>query len=78
MRGETRMSQKNIKEDETSMHDAEAARKALMEQARQQGVMPVTDLALLRGDFWPENESIDDLISTVHAWRNEPETRRTD
>lgn len=72
------MSQKNVKEDKTSMSNIRAARAALIELARQQDVRPVTDLTLLRGDFWPDNESVDDLINTVRAWRNEPETQRTD
>ena len=72
------MSQKNIKEDETSANSAEAARAALLEVARQQGIRPVTDLTQLRGDFWPDSESIDDLIHTVRSWRDEPEARMTD
>jgi hypothetical protein len=72
------MSQKNFKEDAASANSAEASRAALMELARQQGIRPVTDLNLLRGDFWPESESIDDLIRTVRAWRDEAEARRTD
>lgn len=72
------MSQKNLKEDEASVNRVEAARAALLELARQQGVRPVTDLTLLRGDFWPKSESIDDLIQTVRAWRDESEARRAD
>jgi hypothetical protein len=72
------MSRKNVEEDETSASRADSARAALRELAKQQSIKPVTELSLLRGNFWPENESIDDLIKTVRAWRNEPETRRTD
>ena len=72
------MSQKNLKEDEASVNSVEAARATLLELARQQGIRPVTDVALLRGDFWPKSESIDDLIHTVRAWRDESEARRTD
>lgn len=71
------MSQKNLKEDKASASDAESAREFVIELARKQGIGPVTDLAQLRGNFWPEHENIDDLINTVQAWRNEPETRRT-
>jgi hypothetical protein len=72
------MSRKNLEEDETSTSRADAALAALRELARQQGIKPVTELSLLRGDFWPENESVDELIETVRAWRHEPETRRTE
>lgn len=71
------MSQKNLKEDESSTDGAEAAREAALELAKKQGISPVTDLTQLRGNFWPENENIDDLINAVHAWRSEPEIRRT-
>jgi hypothetical protein len=39
--------------------------------AREQGVGPVTDLRRLRGDFWPEDENIDDFIAAVREWRRE-------
>ena len=41
------------------------------ELAHQQGVEPVQSLADLRGDFWPEDESVDDFIKTVREWRDE-------
>jgi hypothetical protein len=71
------MSQKNLKEDEASARGTAAARQTVIELARKQGIVPVTDLGQLRGNFWPENENIDDLINAVHAWRNEPDMRRT-
>jgi hypothetical protein len=39
--------------------------------AEEQGVKPVTDVAELLGNFWPEDESADDVIQTVRAWRDE-------
>lgn len=41
------------------------------ELAAEQGVEPVTDPAQLVADFWPEDESIDDFIATIRAWRRE-------
>ena len=35
----------------------------------QQGKGPVTNLAALHGDFWPEEESIDDFLVALHEWR---------
>jgi hypothetical protein len=29
----------------------------------------MTDVSLLRGDFWPEDESIEDFIAALHEWR---------
>jgi hypothetical protein len=41
------------------------------ELAAQQGVRPVERFEDLLGDFWPEDESIDDFIATVRRWRRE-------
>jgi len=39
--------------------------------AREQGVGLVTDLKKLAGGFWPEDESTDDLLRSLRAWRDE-------
>ncbi len=39
--------------------------------AMEQGVKPAGDFESLLGDFWPEDESADDLISAVRQWRRE-------
>jgi len=41
------------------------------ELAAAQGVQPVEQLAEVWGDFWPEEESVDDFINTVRQWRRE-------
>lgn len=41
--------------------------------AAEQGVMPVTEFDVLLGDFWPEEESVDEFIAAVHEWRREGE-----
>jgi hypothetical protein len=28
-----------------------------------------TDASVLHGDFWPEEESIEDFLAALHAWR---------
>ena len=38
----------------------------LSELARQQGVRPVSDPDDLTGDFWPDDEAVDDFIAAVH------------
>ena len=35
----------------------------------QQGKGPITDLSVLHGDFWPEEESIEDFLAALHEWR---------
>ena len=35
----------------------------------EQGTGPITDVALLNGDFWPEEESIEEFLETLRGWR---------
>ena len=35
----------------------------------EQGTGPIADVRLLRGDFWPEEESIEDFLATLHEGR---------
>lgn len=62
--------------------EAEEARplfeeKSEIEQlAAEQGVSAVTDFNALLGDFWPEDESADDFIAQVRAWRREDASKR--
>jgi hypothetical protein len=41
----------------------------------EQGTGPITDVSVLHGDFWPEEESIEVFLETLHEWRGH---RRTD
>lgn len=43
----------------------------IVELAEQQGVVPSRELREFEAAFWPDNESIDDLIDTVACWRSE-------
>lgn len=40
-------------------------------QQPEQGAQPVQKLEELYGDFWPEDESVDDFIDAVQQWRRE-------
>jgi hypothetical protein len=44
--------------------------------AAQQGVSPMDDPETLSGDFWPEDESVDEFIAAVREWRREAQTER--
>src|SRR2546426_5869051 len=37
---------------------------------------PITDVQLLHGDFWPEQESIEDFLAALHEWRGHKKTDR--
>ena len=38
---------------------------------RAQGARPVERFEDLLGDFWPENESVDDFLEARHRWQQE-------
>lgn len=40
----------------------------------EQGTGPITNVSLLRGDFWPEEESIEDFLAILHEWRGHVRT----
>ena len=42
---------------------------SLDEIIAQQGKGPIIDISVLRGDFWPEEESIEDFLTALHDWR---------
>jgi predicted transcriptional regulator len=52
---------------------SDVVRKALESYVAQTGetLTPVEDLDDLQADFWPEEEDVDELISTVRRWRQE-------
>ena len=37
--------------------------------AAEQGTGPIEDVGLLRGDFWPEEDFIDELQAAIDRWR---------
>lgn len=37
--------------------------------AESQKVKPITDLEELGGDFWPEEENLDEFLTTIRTWR---------
>ena len=38
-----------------------------------QGTIPTSDPRELFGDFWPEDENIDDFLAALREWRGHPE-----
>ena len=35
----------------------------------EQGTGPITDVSVLHGDFWPEEESVEEFVATIRDWR---------
>jgi hypothetical protein len=58
---------------ESSINPAHAR---LWERARQQGVKPIKSIKDLRGDLWPEDESVDEFLDWVRAIRRSDNPRR--
>jgi hypothetical protein len=44
---------------------------SLEEIIASQGVLPITNIEDLAGNFWPENESADDFITYIYQQRRE-------
>ena len=40
----------------------------------EQGTGPIADVSVLHGDFWPEEESNEDFLDTLHEWRGHKRT----
>ena len=40
----------------------------------EQGTGPITDVSVLHGDFWPEDESIEEFLGVLHEWRGHKRT----
>ena len=40
----------------------------------EQGTGPITDVSVLRGDFWPEDESVEEFVATIREWRGHKRT----
>jgi hypothetical protein len=49
---------------------------SIEELAAEQGTKFRADPVELLGDFWPEEESIDDFLSALHEWRGHDRSDR--
>ena len=47
---------------------------SIQELMAEQGTGPITDMSVLHGDFWPEEESIEEFLKTLHEWRGHERT----
>lgn len=53
----------------------EVARKELERLAAEQDVKPISNLDMLRADFWPKDESVDDFVRSVRERRRASQMR---
>ena len=54
------------------------ANPTLDEIIAQQGKGPIMDIQILHGDFWPEDEPIEDFLTALHEWRGHRKTSKSD
>jgi hypothetical protein len=40
----------------------------------EQGTGPIMDVSVLHGDFWPEEEPIEEFLEALHEWRGHKRT----
>jgi hypothetical protein len=59
-------------EEEESRNQAHAR---AWELAKKQGVKPIRSIEDLQGDFWPEEESVDEFLYWVRAMRQQDKSR---
>jgi hypothetical protein len=46
-----------------------AGHPSIQELMAEQGTAPIEDISVLHGDFWPEEESVEEFLKTLYAWR---------
>jgi hypothetical protein len=63
------MSKSNREEQRAKSPEESHAR--ARELARRQGVEPIRSIEDLRGDFWPEKDSVDEFLSWVRSIRHD-------
>jgi hypothetical protein len=55
---------------------AHSGHPSIQELVAEQGTKFRADPAELLGDFWPEDESIDDFLRALHEWRGHDRSDR--
>ena len=51
-----------------------AGHPSIEELKKAQGTTPISDPRELLGDFWPEEENIDDFLTALREWRGHTNT----
>ena len=61
--------EKPVREPSVAEKYARAGHPSIEELVAEQGTQFRADPAELLGDFWPEDESIEDFLKALHEWR---------
>lgn len=54
---------------ETLVSYAATGHPSIDQLVAEQGTGPITNVSVLHGDFWPEEESIEDFLDHLREWR---------
>jgi len=57
-----------------SVRHAASGHPSVEQLMAEQGTRPITDVSVLHGDFWPEEESIENFLEILHEWRGHKRT----
>lgn len=70
------MAEKNIQRETPAVGDRYSAtgHPSFTQLMAEQGTGPITDISVLHGDFWPEEESIEEFLATLYEWRGRKRT----
>ncbi len=60
---------------ESAEESRERAHARVWELAKRQGVKPIRSMDELKGDFWPEEESVDEFLAWVRELRQSDKPR---
>ena len=63
-------------QESTEQRYASAGHPTIEELKQAQGTTPTDDPHELLGDFWPEEEDIDDFLATLREWRGHAKNDR--
>ena len=58
--------------------DSFEANPTLDELIAQQGKGPITDVRVLHGNFWPEDEPVEDFLAALREWRGHGKLSKSD
>jgi hypothetical protein len=58
----------------TTVPYAASGHPSIEQLMEEQGTGPIHDVSVLHGDFWPEEESVEEFVATIREWRGHKNT----
>ena len=75
------MAKVNLKLRDTEPHDrptsvayAASGHPSIEQLMAEQGTGPIADVSVLHGNFWPEEETVEEFVATIREWRGHKRT----